>query len=102
MSLASPNLTTVPLGSPALLIDSAGNQWGLTLAGVVTCNGKADTTTHQVSQIALVNGVIWQESTGLGGVALWWASTTLKPGSWVPANGESTSPIAAYLAVPPA
>lgn len=92
-TLTSPNLTVVPLGSPALLIDRVGNRWGLTLAGVITCNGAADDTTAHVVQIALVAGVIWQQNA----TPLWWQNSALKVGAWTPPAGVATSPILPYI-----
>lgn len=89
MSLTSPDLTVVPLGSSAVLIDTNGNQWGLTLSGVLTFNGAIDATTTKVSQIALVKGIVWQQGAGHG-TPLWWSSPTLKPGKWV--GGLAPSP----------
>jgi hypothetical protein len=95
MSITSPNLTTVPLGSAAVLIDSNGNKWGLTLAGVITLNGVADKTTTLVAQIALIGGAIWQQAAGHGPL-LWWKNTALKAGAWI-GPGASQSPLPDYV-----
>jgi hypothetical protein len=88
----SPNLTVVPLGSPAVIIDPNGNRWGITLGAIITFNGSKDPTTANVTQIALVNNVIWQQNM----YGLWWQSPTLSPSKWLE-PGVPTSPILPYI-----
>lgn len=88
----SPNDTVVKLGSMAPLFDLADNAWSLTSGGVITLNGVADATTHDVLQIVYANGAIWQQSTGLNNTPLWWYKTS-PAAAWLPQNGTSVSPL---------
>jgi hypothetical protein len=86
----SPNNTAVLAGSTAAITDAKGNRWTITSGGQVAVNGVADATTANVTEIAYVNGNIWQENTS----KMWWNETS--PGSgWLPANGTPTSPLPA-------
>lgn len=80
--------TTVLAGSTAAIIDGAGNHWTITPTHQVAINGAADPTTANVTELAYVNGVVWQENAA----KLWWQATA-KDG-WQPPGG-TTSPFAA-------
>jgi len=87
---ASANDTVVKVGATTALVDASGNRWTITTKGQVAVNGKVDTTTANVLEIAYVSGEIWQENAG----KLWWAKT--KPAStWLPAGGTAVSPLPA-------
>jgi len=70
------------------LMDASGNEWAIA-NGQVTLNGVADPTTRNVTELAYVNGQIWQRNAD----GLWW-SKTLPSDGWNPPYGTSTSPIA--------
>lgn len=64
---ASANDTVVTAGSSAVITDASGNTW--TLAnGVVQENGQAAGYSADVTQIAYVDGTVWQQNTQ----GLWW------------------------------
>ena len=68
--------------------------WTIDLAihgGAVTINGRADTTTWFVIQLAYVNGVMWQENLNY----YWWGKASLSD-AWGPANGTPVNPRASY------
>jgi hypothetical protein len=77
-------------GGPA--IQAFGAAWTVSVDGVIAVNGVPDTTTHLVSQIAFVGGLIWQNSTGFKGLNLWWSKSSLTA-AWLPASGTATSPL---------
>lgn len=87
--VVSANDTVIQLGSTATLTSPDGTIWGLSAGGVVTKNGALDITSANVNQIALVNGVVWQESHGL-----WWGAMSGTSG-WNagPAAGTAVSPL---------
>jgi hypothetical protein len=89
---ASPNDTVVKLGSTAAITDAAGNLWTITAGGQVAVGGVADTTTGAVTEIAYVNGVIWQENTSAN-----WYSKTSPTVAWSAATTVSPLPVT-YLA----
>ncbi len=81
---------TVVTGTTSAITDASGNKWTITSSGQVAINGKADTTTANVTELAYVNGTIWQENTS----KLWWGETTPNA-SWSPSAGTATSPLPA-------
>jgi hypothetical protein len=84
----SPNYTIVLPGSSGAILDASGNKWTITAGGQVAINGKADTTTAKVGELAYVNGKSWQQnSAGL------WRGETAPNGSWTPTAGTTTSPL---------
>ena len=93
----SANDTVVLAGSTGAITDASGNAWTITAGGQVAINGKADTTTGSVVELAYVNGMIWQENSA----KLWWGETQPNA-SWSPAAGTSVSPLPAPPAPPPA
>ena len=84
--LVSANDSWIRPGTPGpgladLLTDSNGNEWTLGAPGgrgeQVLVDGVVDPTTANVTELALVSGVIWQENTaGL------WYSKTAPSGAW--------------------
>ena len=71
----SANDARINAGSAAKLTNSNGNIWGLVNSASgykVTTDGATDLTTVNVAQMALVNGVVWQENTA----GLWYSKTT--------------------------
>jgi hypothetical protein len=93
---ASPNDTMVIAGSASAITDASGNQWTITSGGQVAANGTADTTTANVTELAYVNGTVWQENAS----DLWWSKTS-PTASWSPGNGTSTSPLPAPVTITP-
>jgi ribosomal protein S11 len=92
----SANDTVVLAGSKAAITDASGNLWTITSGGQVAINGTTDKATANVTELAYVNGTIWQENAS----KLWWGET--KPNdSWAPAAGTSTSPLPATPVTPP-
>ncbi|MEA2740440.1 MAG: hypothetical protein QOH05_3747, partial [Acetobacteraceae bacterium] len=88
---------TVVTGTTAAITDASGNKWTITSGGQVAVNGVADTTTANVTELAYVNGTIWQENAS----KLWWGET--KPNAaWSPAAGTATSPLPASPTPTPA
>nr|WP_294527671.1 cellulase family glycosylhydrolase [uncultured Rhodopila sp.] len=92
--VASPNDTMVLAGSTAAITDASGNKWTITSTGQVAVNGVADTTTANVTELAYVNKVIWQENTA----KLWWGETSPTAG-WAPSAGTATSPLPVPVAI---
>jgi hypothetical protein len=84
----SPNDTVVTAGSTAAIVDASGNTWTITSGGQVAVNGTVDPTTANVTLLAYVNSVVWQENTN----KLWWGKTS-PSASWSPPSGTSTSPL---------
>jgi hypothetical protein len=79
---------TVVLGTAGKIVDAHGNTWTITAGGQVAVNGKVDTTTANVTELAYEKGLVWQENTA----KLWW-SKALPTDAWGPAMGTSTSPV---------
>ena len=67
----SANDTAVAAGSNGRIINSTANQWTITSSGQVAMDGVADKLTANVTQLAYVNGYVWQENAS----GLWWAKT---------------------------
>ncbi|WP_428486556.1 beta strand repeat-containing protein [Rhodopila sp.] len=88
--VASPNNTVIAEGNAGTVgtfTDASGNIWSIA-AGQVTLNGAADPTTANVTQMAYVNGQVWQENAS----GLWWSKTT--PASpWSPPYGSAANPV---------
>jgi hypothetical protein len=92
----STNDTVVLAGSAAPIIDASGNAWTITSGGQVSVNGAADTTTANVTELAYVNGEVWQENAS----DLWWGKTS-PTASWSPGAGTATSPLPAVTVPTP-
>ena len=86
----SANDTVVYAGSSSAITDSRGNAWTITMGGQVAVNGTADTTTGNVTELAYVNGEVWQENAG----GYWWGKTS-PTAAWSPGAGTTTSPLPA-------
>ncbi len=86
--IPSANDTIVLAGSTAAITDAAGNKWTITSGAQVAVNGTADATTANVTELAIVNGTIWQENAS----GLWWGETSPAAG-WT--GGTATSPLPA-------
>jgi hypothetical protein len=82
---AAPNDTIVANGSTAAIIDGTGDKWTVT-GGVVYKNGTPAGSSANVTEIAYVNNVIWQENSA----RLWWSWTGA---GWSSGTGISTSPL---------
>ena len=93
--VASPNDTTVAAGSATIITDAAGNAWSLTSSGQVAVGGVADALTANVTELAYVDGTVWQENQA----GLWWGKAAPSD-AWGPAAGTATSPLPAPAQVP--
>jgi hypothetical protein len=89
----SPNDTVVTLGSTAAIVDAGGNKWTITSGGQVAVNGTTDTSTAHVTELAYVDGKIWQENSS----SLWWGKTS-PTAAWSPSAGTATSPLSVTIA----
>ena len=58
----SANDTAVMAGSTAAITDASGNKWTITSGAEVAFNGTAISGTANVTELAYVNGVVWQEN----------------------------------------
>jgi hypothetical protein len=90
---ASPDgtlLTATGGNTASVLTDASGNTWTI-VNGQVTVNGVVDQTTANVTHLAYVNGVVWQENTS----NLWW-SKTAPAVAWDPLYGTPTVPVTVY------
>jgi hypothetical protein len=58
----SPSGTVIAAGAAASIIDAAGNIWALPSTGVVTVNGVPDSSTWGVTELAYVNGSVYQSN----------------------------------------
>ncbi|HEX2943314.1 MAG TPA: hypothetical protein VHO91_19835, partial [Rhodopila sp.] len=65
-----------------------GNKWTIQANGQIAVNGVTDTTTANVTELAYVNGEVWQENTS----NLWWGKTS-PTAAWSPDAGTATSPL---------
>jgi hypothetical protein len=84
----SANDTTVLAGSGGAIVDGSGNTWTITGTDQVAVNGTTDPITANVTELAFVNNVVWQETSA----GLWWSETS--PGAgWGPVGGTGTSPL---------
>jgi hypothetical protein len=96
LAAPSPNNTVIIKGSTASITDAATppNIWTINAADQVAVNGVADTTTGGVTEIAYVNGLVYQEATTSN---LWWSKTS-PTATWAPSAGSSVSPLPAASA----
>ncbi len=83
----SPNDTAVTDTGHSIM-DAAGNTWNISAQGQVSVNGVADPTTANVTELAYVDGNVWQENAS----NLWWSKAT-PADQWGPAQGTSVSPL---------
>lgn len=89
---ASANDTTVLAGSAVSITDADGNSWTIS-DGTVLQNGSAAGYSANVTELAYVDGTVWQENTS----GLWWAWNGQ---NWGAGAGTATSPLPAVT--PPA
>lgn len=89
----SANDTVVAAGSGQAITDASGNTWTI-VNGVAQENGQAAGYSAGVTQIAYVNGTVWQEN----GSHLWWS---WGGSAWAGGNGTSTSPLPPPTPTPP-
>jgi hypothetical protein len=94
MPTASPNDTVVKPGATTAITDASDNKWTITAGGQVAVNGTPDMTTAHVTELAYVNGTVWQENAN----ALWWGKTS-PTASWAPGTGTPTSPLPASVTI---
>ena len=80
----SPNLSVI--STTGSITDANCHVWTLSGQQVVV-DGKTDTTTGAVVNLAFVNGAMWQENSGCN----WW-SEVLPTASWAPTGGTTTGP----------
>ncbi|WP_428537555.1 hypothetical protein [Rhodopila sp.] len=79
--------TAAAFGPVGAIVDRGGNTWSIT-NGQVAVNGVIDPTTANVTELAYVNGKIWQENSH----GSWWAKAT-PADNWGPPNGTTTNPL---------
>jgi hypothetical protein len=91
---ASPNDAIVKLGSTAAITDASLNKWTITAGGQVAVNGVVDTATAHVTELAYVNGTVWQENTS----NLWWGKSSPTT-AWGPAAGTATNPLPTSITI---
>src|SRR6185369_7727680 len=72
-------------GSTAAITDASGNKWTI-VNGVVDENGQAAGYSANVTEIAYVSGVVWQENAS----NQWWGWSN---GGWNTGAGATTSPL---------
>lgn len=82
----SPTGSIVLAGSAASILDASGNAWTLSSTNTVLENGHAAGFSANVTELADVNNVIWQENSS----HLWWAWNGT---NWGTGNGTSVSPL---------
>ena len=92
--VASPNDTVILAGSTAAITDSTGNAWTITSGATVAVNGAPAAISAFVTEIAYVNGTVWQENQWHE----WWGWDGK---SWNLGNGTTTSPLPAAPPPPP-
>lgn len=90
----SANDSVITVSGGGSLVDGSGNVWTITSAGAVQENGANAGYSANVSELAYVNGVIWQENTS----NLWWGWSN---GGWNTGNGTATSPLPSVTPPPP-
>jgi hypothetical protein len=91
----SANDTIVKAGSTSAIVDAAGHKWTITSGGQVAVNGTADATTANVTELAYVNGKVWQENTANN-----WYSKTAPTDTWSAATTTSPLPAATTPTTP--
>lgn len=69
---------TYVIGSGASVTDAQGNVYAINAAGLITINGKVDTTTARVDGLAYANGLVWQKNAD----NLWYSKTS-PTAAWV-------------------
>lgn len=84
----SPDGTVIQAGNNSVLVDPSGNLWWIANGQVVE-NGAPDTGTSNVTEMALKDGVIYQQGTG----GEWWAKTGQGFDGWgTPGNADGSVP----------
>ncbi|MBS0643788.1 MAG: hypothetical protein U1E70_15840 [Acetobacteraceae bacterium] len=76
------------IGRNGSITDAAGNVWTITATGQVAVNGVVDSSTRNVTHLAYVNGLVWQENS----LNLWW-SKSAPSAAWSPPQGTSLVPV---------
>jgi hypothetical protein len=84
----------VKAGSTGAIVDASGNAWSITSTNQVAVNGVADSTTANVTELAFVNGTIWQENSSY----LWYGKTS-PTAAWSPNLGTTTSPLPTSVSI---
>jgi hypothetical protein len=70
------------VGYGQAITDAQENAWTITANGRVAVNGVSDPATADVTHLAYVNGVVWQENAS----NLWWSKTS-PAAVWNPPDG---------------
>jgi hypothetical protein len=94
LTFINPSGAYITQTSGGAIIDNDGNVWKIdpsTDGGAIVVNGVVDPASWEVTVIAYVNGLIWQEDS----LALWWSKTSLSA-DWVPTGGTTLNPLASY------
>ena len=78
------------------IVDNSGNKWSI-VGGQVAVDGNVDPATANVTNLAFVNGKVWQENAS----GLWWSKTT-PAGTWSPDPGTRIDPVSGSSTSPAA
>ncbi len=85
-------LTATGGNTSSAITDGSGNLWTV-VKGQVVVNGVVDQTTANVTHLAYVDGMVWQENSS----NLWWSKTS-PVASWNPPYGTTTMPVSTIYA----
>lgn len=91
----SPNATVIKNGAGGTILDAACNKWTVT-GGVVSENGALAGFSANVTELAIVGGVIWQVNNSSPPQWYDWLGTT-----WGPPGGTTVSPLPVVVVTPP-
>lgn len=91
----SPNATVIKNGAGGTILDAACNKWTVT-GGVVSENGALAGFSANVTELAIVGGVIWQVNSSSPPQWYDWLGTT-----WGPPGGTTVSPLPVVPPPPP-
>lgn len=91
----SPNNTVIQNGAGGTILDAACNKWTVA-GGVVSENGALAGFSANVTELAIVGGVIWQVNNSVPPQWYDWLGTT-----WGPPGGTTVSPLPVTPPPPP-
>lgn len=79
----------VVMGTNGAIIDAALNSWTISSGGQMVVNGTIITVTGNVTELAYVNGVVWQ----LNSQGNWYSVVTVQGATTTFTSGTTTSPL---------